>query len=291
MPELPEVEVTCRGLSKVLKLESSGSARPVKSLRKSSKFTQIQEFKFARKDLRFAIPIKQLRSLQGAQLLRIHRRAKYLLFETDKGMMVSHLGMTGTWSTHREFGSKLHDHVCIIMSDGESLIYNDPRRFGFIDFVKLGSLLEQHVLFKHLGVEPLSDNFDLQYLYQKLRNKQQPIKAAIMDQRIVVGVGNIYASEALFMAQISPLLAAHKLSKLRLQKLVLCIRQVLQTAIDHGGSSISDFTGAGGKLGYFQNSHQVYDRHGEGCVVCKQQIKSKVIAGRNTFWCPRCQKS
>jgi formamidopyrimidine-DNA glycosylase len=275
MPELPEVEVTKRGLEKLLKSKSQ---------------VFIQSIEFGRKDLRFPIPIARLKKLQGAEVLKLHRRAKYLLIETSQGVLISHFGMTGTWQSRQDFEPAAHDHVRLKFSGGISIIYRDPRRFGYIVYLPKLEDLRANKHFKHLGPEPLSADFDADYLWKALRKKSQKIKVAIMDQRLVVGVGNIYASEALFMSQINPLVLADKLSLEKCGRLVRAIKIVLKSAIERGGSSISDFAGVSGETGYFQSSHQVYDRKGQPCVVCAQQIRSKVLTGRNTFWCPCCQK-
>lgn len=289
MPELPEVEVVRRQLSAVLK------DKPV-----------IEAFCFYRKDLRDVMPQRELQKLVGAQINSVQRRAKYLLIETSKGGILSHLGMTGQWRVLNAKDSLVfenaksvvrgvHDHLRVILSTGESLVYRDPRRFGIFETYNPSLPENQNARLAHLGPEPLfEDQFDDVYLQQKLKGRAGPIKSVIMDQKLVVGVGNIYASEALFHAGIHPLLSAKKLvAKNRqqsLQALVLSIRKVLREAIGKGGSTIADFKSMSGDQGGFQNFHFVYAREGESCLKCKTKIKSCVVAGRSTFWCPTCQK-
>ncbi len=289
MPELPEVEVVRRQLSAVLK------DKPI-----------IEAFCFYRKDLRDIMPQKELQKLVGAQIISVQRRAKYLLIETSKGGILSHLGMTGQWRVLNAKDSLAfenaksvvrgtHDHLRVILSTGESLVYRDPRRFGIFETYNPSLPEKQNARLAHLGPEPLfEDLFDDVYLQQKLKVRAGPIKSVIMDQKLVVGVGNIYASEALFHAGIHPLLPAQKLAAKNrqesLQALVLSIRKVLSEAIEKGGSTIADFKSMSGDAGGFQNFHFVYGREGELCLKCKTKIKVCVVAGRSTFWCSSCQK-
>lgn len=270
MPELPEVEVVRRGLEDILK------DHPV-----------LEKIELKRKDLRSVIPEKKLRTLVGQRITSVDRRAKYLLLWTPKGAILSHLGMTGTWRVAPYGAEKPHDHVYLYFSGNLRLAYRDPRRFGCLDFVRN---IEKSPHLSELGPEPLSSDFTGEYLWQRLRSKKTSIKATIMDQKIVVGVGNIYASEALFAAKIKPTLSAQNLSLKQAGILVEEIKKVLTLSIQHGGSSISDFAQASGESGYFQTIFQVYGRKGEPCRVCGRPIKSKTVAGRNTFWCSSCQK-
>ncbi|WP_413942675.1 bifunctional DNA-formamidopyrimidine glycosylase/DNA-(apurinic or apyrimidinic site) lyase [Bdellovibrio sp. HCB-162] len=270
MPELPEVEVVRRGLEDILKDQPT-----------------LKKVELKRPDLREPIPAKKISTLVGEKLLSVERRAKYLLLWTKKGAMLSHLGMTGTWRVAPPGDERLHDHIYLHFSGGLRLAYRDPRRFGYFDFVQ--NPLE-HPKLKALGPEPLSSEFTGKELWESLRGKEVAIKIAIMDQKIVVGVGNIYASEALFAAGIKPTLPSHKLTRERADVLAKEIKKILTRSIEHGGSSISDFAQASGESGYFQTTFRVYDRAGEECVTCGQQVKSKVLGGRNTFWCSRCQK-
>lgn len=270
MPELPEVEVVRRGLEDILK------EHPI-----------LEKVELKRSDLREPIPLKKINSLIGQSLTSVERRAKYLLLWTEKGGMLSHLGMTGTWRVAPKGDERLHDHIYLYFSGNLRLAYRDPRRFGCFDFVQKPASV--HPKLKNLGPEPLDDSFTGLLLWQSLREKKTAIKVALMDQKIVVGVGNIYASEALFLARIRPTLPAEKLSREKAQILVREIKRILTLSIEKGGSSISDFAQASGESGYFQKTFRVYGRSGEKCVTCGQQIKSRVLGGRNTFWCPHCQ--
>jgi formamidopyrimidine-DNA glycosylase len=272
MPELPEVEVVKDNLQKNF-----------------AEHPQILCFKFFRSDLRDPIPQKELRALEGARLLNIRRRAKYLIFETEKGEFLSHLGMTGVWrleTSDLPLPKQVHDHVEIDFANGSRLIYNDPRRFGVLDIVNAKTLRKR---FSHLGPEPLDPGFTGQSLWRSLRGRNTTIKVSIMDQKFVVGVGNIYASEALFLAGIRPQTKAHRLSLELCEVLVQKIRQVLRKAIQAGGSTISDFAHTNGRSGDFQNHFKVYGRNGKKCLICGAKIKSEVLGGRSTFWCPGCQ--
>ncbi len=250
----------------------------------------ITQFKFLRKDLRDPMPIAKIKKLVGASVLKVHRRAKYLLLETSKGGLLSHLGMTGTWRLLNDSQNELmtHDHILIFLSDKQILAFNDPRRFGIFEVYDV-LMPEKSKRLKSLGPEPLGDDFSGETLWLKLRGKKSSLKAAIMDQKVVVGVGNIYASEALFLSGIKPTLRADKLSRERAEKLVSEIRKVLTLAIDSGGSSISDFKTFHGESGAFQNQFQVYDRDGEPCRVCNKPLSLIVVAGRSTYWCKVCQ--
>lgn len=270
MPELPEVEVVRRGLAEILK------DHPV-----------LKKIQLTRPDLREPIPIKKLRKLEGESLLSVERRAKYLLLWTARGAMLSHLGMTGTWRVAKPGEERDHDHIYLHFAGGLRLAYRDPRRFGCFDYVSDPGV---HPKLKDLGPEPLDEAFNGLALWEKLRGKNTALKVTLMDQKVVVGVGNIYASEALFAAGIKPHLQAQKLSRDRASVLVAEIKKILTRSIEVGGSSISDFAQASGESGYFQTTFRVYGREGQACVSCGQQIKARVLGGRNTFWCVRCQK-
>jgi formamidopyrimidine-DNA glycosylase len=271
MPELPEVEVVRRELSELL------AGQP-----------KIEKFEFKRKDLRDPIPIRQLSRFQGSKVLGVHRRAKYLLIETTAGGILSHLGMTGTWRVATEGDERLHDHIYLHFSGGLRLAFRDPRRFGIFETYEPLRPASSPRL-RNLGPEPLSQEFTGESLWRSFRKKTAPIKTAVMDQKIVVGVGNIYASEALFLAKIKPQKKAERLTKVQAEVLVASIKRVLQESIDRGGSSISDFAGADGESGSYQDHHQVYDRKDQNCVVCQTKIRHRVMAGRSTYWCPCCQ--
>jgi formamidopyrimidine-DNA glycosylase len=277
MPELPEVEVVKRGLERSL-------IQPPPSV------VRIERFEFLRRDLRYAIPVAKFKKLLGARLLKIARRAKYLIFTTDKGDFLSHLGMTGSWrKLALQQTERPHDHIKMhfLIDDAKEVwVYNDPRRFGIFDFLDQECLGQR---LGHLGPEPLLEDFTAEVLWRSFRRRSSSVKAAIMDQKIVVGVGNIYASEALFLAGIRPSVKAEKISRTQAEKLVAAIKSVLSQAIEAGGSTISDFKSADDQSGYFQTQHQVYDRAGELCRVCQTRIKVAVTAGRSTYWCPRCQ--
>lgn len=270
MPELPEVEVVRRGLQEILK------DQPV-----------LEKVELKRPDLREPIPAKKISTLVGQPVTSIERRAKYLLLWTPKGAMLSHLGMTGTWRVAPSGDERLHDHIYLYFSGNLRLAYRDPRRFGYFDFV---DRLEAHPKLVGLGPEPLDEKFDGRVLWGSLRGKSVALKVALMDQKVVVGVGNIYASEALFAAGLKPTLSAKKLSLEKATALVGEIKKILSRSIEAGGSSISDFAQASGESGYFQTTFRVYGRDGQPCVTCGQQVKSKILGGRNTFWCSRCQK-
>ena len=271
MPELPEVEVVCRQLAKL-----------------TADHPQIIDFEFKRKDLRDPMPIAQFKKMQGAKILAIKRRAKYILIETDKGGILSHLGMTGSWRIAGLGEERAHDHLYMQLSNGQRWAFRDPRRFGIFETYDI-LRQNQNKRLKSLGVEPLEKDFTAEHLLAQLKKRKIALKVALMDQKVVVGVGNIYASEALFLAQISPLMNASKLNMDKALRLVKAIRQVLTRAIEAGGSSISDFKNAENTEGYFQNSHAVYDRKDQLCVICETKIKSQVLGGRSTFWCPTCQ--
>lgn len=270
MPELPEVEVVRRGLEEILK------NRPV-----------LKKIELKRKDLRWPIPVKKIESLIGQRILSIERRAKYLLLWTPKGALLSHLGMTGTWRVAPVGDERDHDHIYLHFSGNLRLAYRDPRRFGCLDFAQNAA---PHPRLQDLGPEPLGSDFSGLTLWKSLVNKKIALKTALMDQKIVVGVGNIYASEALFAAKIKPDLPAQKLTRKQADILVDEIKKILSQAIKMGGSSISDFAQADGKSGYFQKSFCVYGRVNEPCLVCSQPVKSRILGGRNTFWCSSCQK-
>lgn len=270
MPELPEVEVVCRGLEQIT--------------RRHSKITKLE---FRRKDLRDPMPIATLQTFVGAKILKIQRRAKYILMHTEAGIILSHLGMSGSWrfENSNAFQDRTHDHVLIHLPGGV-LIYNDPRRFGI--FENIESETENKRL-KKLAPEPLSEDFTSEYLAAVLRNVQSPIKVAIMDQMKVVGVGNIYASEVLFHCGIRPTRKSALVTRVQASELVRQIKVVLQEAIAAGGSTIHSFVKSDGDAGCFQNQHLVYGREGLPCFVCESKIKQKYLGNRSTFWCPKCQ--
>lgn len=273
MPELPEVETVRAGLERLLGTDA-----------------RIARIELMRKDLRTAIPRELPRRLAGQPITGIRRRAKYLLWTTPAGSLLCHLGMTGSWRLAAAGEERDHDHCYLHLTDGRRLAFRDPRRFGLLGFVPPGGEAS-HPSLAGLGPEPLDATaFTPAYLHARCRGRRGPIKALIMDQAIVVGVGNIYAQEALFRAGIRPTRAAGRVPRDRLAALVTEIRSVLGEAIAAGGSTISDFRQAGGGSGYFQHNFQVYDRGGQPCRRCGSTLKSGVVGGRGTTWCPKCQR-
>jgi len=272
MPELPEVE------NVRVSLTSLGVVGQT-----------FQKIQLHRVGLRTPFPVGLSRKLKGQSLLAIHRRAKYLLFETESYYLISHLGMTGSWRVTQTSERGKHDHADLEFASGLTIVFNDPRRFGILDLSKKAELPSNR-WFKHLGLEPLDAEFTADWLFAQSRGLKGPIKGFLMDQRRVVGVGNIYASEALHAAGVRPTRAAGKISKDEAGRLVTEIRRILIEAIAAGGSTIRDYKNSKGESGSFQQRFLVYDRSGEPCLACKATVKSQVIAGRNTFWCPKCQR-
>jgi formamidopyrimidine-DNA glycosylase len=272
MPELPEVETTRLGISPHLIGQ------------------RIREIIIRRHDLRQPVS-DDLTELEGTTFVSVKRRSKYLRLETNThDVILIHLGMSGSLriiSPGEEW--KKHDHVGITLSNKLQLRYHDPRRFGLILRIA-ASEIQTHPLLANLGPEPLEEDFTGAYLHAALSNKSIPIKVAIMDAKIVVGVGNIYASESLFRSGIHPLLASNKLTKPRAEKLVSAIREVLTESITQGGTTLRDFLKSDGEPGYFKQRLFVYDRKGEPCRVCKTPISHQVLAQRATYWCGKCQK-
>ncbi len=272
MPELPEVENVKRSL---IELGAVGQ--------------KIARVELRRSGLRVKFPRGLAQQLLGQSVLAVHRRAKYLLIETNKFYLLSHLGMTGSWRAMTGDEYEKHDHAVLHFESGLRLVFNDPRRFGVLDFF-LKEKLAQSRWLKHLGIEPLADGFNGGYLFSLSRRVKAPIKAFLMDQRRVVGVGNIYASEALFGAAIKPTRLAGKITSKEADALAVCVREILARAIEAGGSTIRDYRNSNGEEGRFQAQFVVYDRSGEPCVKCATKLRSKFITGRNTFWCPKCQR-
>ena len=269
MPELPEVETVRRGLEPLLVGATIACVR------------------LMRHDLRTAIPADFSQRLRGSRVTAIRRRAKYLLIDTTAATILSHLGMTGTWRLAPAGEERTHDHCYLELGDGRRLAFRDPRRFGQLDFVAPD---DRHPSLDRLGPEPLGPDFTVDYLRERFAGRRQAVKVLIMDQAIVVGVGNIYAQEACFRAGLRPTLAAGSVSRERMATLIREIRQVLSAAIAAGGSTISDFRQAGGDAGYFQHDFQVYDRAGEPCLICAMRLRGKVLGGRSTVWCAQCQR-
>jgi formamidopyrimidine-DNA glycosylase len=268
MPELPEVETTKNGISPY-----ATEASIAKVVVRQSK-------------LRWPIDKRGLNTLVGQSINQCTRRGKYLQLETDKGSILIHLGMSGSLRIVEDEPPAKHDHVDIVLGNGKTIRYNDPRRFGCVLFNQEGV---EHPLLMKLGVEPLSSEFDDEFLFRHSRKRSVPVKALIMNGNILVGVGNIYAQEALFTSGIHPDRPASKISKKRYKRLTDNIKQVLEGAIQAGGSSLKDFTGADGKPGYFQQTLNVYGRKGEPCVDCGRKLTQLTIGQRSTIFCSRCQ--
>jgi len=269
MPELPEVETTLRGISPVL----LGRI--------------ISEIRVRNASLRLPVT-NEVQQACGQRVSSVRRRAKYLLIALDTGGLMIHLGMSGSLRICDEDDQpRKHDHVDIVLDSGHCLRFNDPRRFGLFCWWK--APVDQHPLLRHLGPEPLQDSFSGAYLYQKSRGRRGAVKIFIMDGKIVVGVGNIYASESLFMAGIHPGRAAGRISAARYEALVAAMCDVLERAIAQGGTTLRDFAGSDGKPGYFAQDLLVYGRESEPCFRCGTGIRNKVIGQRSSFYCPRCQ--
>jgi formamidopyrimidine-DNA glycosylase len=272
MPELPEVETTLRGLERPL------SGRSISSV------------VVRNPALRWPVPDELNDRVAGQPIRRLSRRAKYLLIHFDSGALILHLGMSGRLChLAQDEAPGKHDHVDLVLDSGAIVRLRDPRRFGAVLWSEGDPL--QHPLLKNLGVEPLQDDFDGTYLYRETRNRSAPIKNVLMDSHLVVGVGNIYASESLFRAGINPATPANRLGKQRCARLVQTVKDTLKEAILAGGSSLRDFFGADGNPGYFQQQYFVYGRTGESCRVCGTPIKTIRQGQRSTFFCVKCQAS
>ncbi|HLL31188.1 MAG TPA: bifunctional DNA-formamidopyrimidine glycosylase/DNA-(apurinic or apyrimidinic site) lyase [Allosphingosinicella sp.] len=271
MPELPEVETTVRGLVPVLEGR------------------RLVSVEARRADLRRAFPADLRQRLTGATVTGLSRRAKYGLIATDRGdTLVFHLGMSGRWRIDpAELGA--HDHFLLETDEGRRLSLNDPRRFGSLDLVPTGEI-GRSAPFAAMGPEPLGGGFTADDLLAALAGRSAPIKALLLDQRIVAGLGNIYVCEALHMAGIAPSRAGGRISRPRLERLVGAIQAVLIAAIEAGGSSLRDYARPSGELGYFSKQWRVYGREGEACG-CGSAIRRRSDSGRSTFFCPRCQRS
>jgi formamidopyrimidine-DNA glycosylase len=294
MPELPEVETVRLGLAPVLVGNS---------------FTSVEQ---RRGDLRFPLPKHFAKRLQGRTVDALDRRAKYLLARLDDGeVLVMHLGMTGRFSIDQANGKSLelgefeyeqkptpkHEHIVFHLADGTAVRYSDTRRFGLMDLIP-GATLPSHALFKGLGIEPLGPDFAPEWLASRLKGKATSIKAALVDQRLIAGIGNIYACEALFRAGISPMRLAGTLATKTgkptkaIDALVKAVKAVLGEAIKAGGSTLRDYARADGRLGRFQHSFKVYGREGKPCRKkgCRGTVRRIVQSGRSTFYCPNCQR-
>jgi formamidopyrimidine-DNA glycosylase len=269
MPELPEVETTRVGLEPLIN----------KRL--------VEEIKIYQKKLRWDIPKHLPSTLKGFIINGIDRRGKYLLFRFDIGTLIMHLGMSGSIRVvNQNEELKKHDHFEIYLDNNSSIRLNDPRRFGSVLFSSNG----EHKLLSSLGVEPLSDDFDSSHLYKLSRGKKQNIKTFIMDSHVVVGVGNIYACESLFMSSINPKSLAGSVSLKRYKLLTISIKDILKKAIRAGGTTLQDFSQVDGSPGYFKQTLSVYGREGKNCSSCSGKISRIVQNQRSTFYCKKCQK-
>ncbi|WP_170546497.1 bifunctional DNA-formamidopyrimidine glycosylase/DNA-(apurinic or apyrimidinic site) lyase [Ruegeria arenilitoris] len=283
MPELPEVETVRRGLTPAMEgvvIERADVNRP---------------------DLRWPFPDRMAERLTGQRVDRLRRRSKYILADLSSGeTLLIHLGMSGRMTVsgdplgqfvHEHPMPEKHDHVVFHMANGARVTFNDPRRFGAMDLLPTATA-EAHKLLSVLGPEPLGNDFHEQHLIEAFRGKNTPVKSALLDQGIVAGLGNIYVCEALYRAGVSPRRKARQISAARVAALVPIIRQVLQDAIEAGGSSLRDFRQADGELGYFQHSFDVYGREGEPCRTegCDAVVKRITQSGRSSFYCAQCQR-
>lgn len=268
MPELPEVETSRRGIAPYLV-----GAQIVRSLIRFPK-------------LRWPIPAEII-DLKNQPVLGLQRRAKYLILELPTGWIIIHLGMSGSLKILSEpQAANKHDHIDLELDNGKTLRYTDPRRFGAWLWT---NDIQQHPLLRLLGPEPLSYDFDAEYLIEQSKGKRLAIKQWLMDNKLVVGVGNIYASESLFSANLLPMRPAGTINTEEATGLVAAIKQVLQRSIDQGGTTLRDFLQSDGKPGYFAQQLQVYGRAGAPCFHCQNLILSQRLGQRNTFWCPHCQ--
>lgn len=269
MPELPEVETTRRGIEPHLRNQ------------------HIRQLLVRQRQLRWPIPAAA-KQAEGQRVLAVRRRAKFLLLDLEQGQLLIHLGMSGSLRVlPADTPPGKHDHVDLVLDSGQLLRFNDPRRFGAVLWSKRP---DSHKLLGHLGPEPLGPDFSGEQLWQQSRGRKQAIKTFIMDNKVVVGVGNIYAQEALFRAGIHPSRAAGRISRQRYQALAEAIRTVLGAAIEAGGTTLRDFTRADGQPGYFSQSLSVYGRGGEPCPTCGSEIRASRHGQRSTCYCPNCQR-
>lgn len=271
MPELPEVETVRRGIEGPL----AGQRIVATTVRDAR--------------LRWPVDPALAQWVTGATVSAVRRRAKYLLIETDRGHLMVHLGMSGRlYFVAAGTPAAKHDHIDWQLSNHTILRYTDPRRFGSVHW--LAGTETRHSLLDKLGPEPLSEEFDADYLYHRSRKRSAPIKSYVMDGHIVVGVGNIYANEALFRAGIRPTAAAGRVSRARYEKLVAAIKAVLAEAIAQGGTTLKDFVGGDGKPGYFKQALAVYGRGGQPCLICQSALRELRLGQRATVFCAHCQR-
>lgn len=270
MPELPEVETTCRGIA-----PSLVGHRIVAAVVRERR-------------LRWPLPRDFERSLAGRTVRRVRRRAKYILIDTDGGTLIAHLGMSGSLRVlTADTPTLAHDHVDLVLDSGRIVRFNDPRRFGSLHWASGDPAA--HPLLAALGPEPLGSDFDGEYLWRRARGRSVAVKLFIMNAQIVVGVGNIYASEALFRAGIRPGTQARRVSRARMEELARAIRAVLGEAIEVGGTTLRDYVNPDGTPGYFRQRLFVYERAGEACRRCRTPVRHLVQGQRSTYYCPTCQ--
>jgi formamidopyrimidine-DNA glycosylase len=270
MPELPEVETTRLGILPAIEQHIITAVR-------------IHQAR-----LRWPVP-PELSELVGQRINTIQRRGKYLIFTTATGHVLLHLGMSGSLRlTKASEPLRRHDHIELDSDSGWTLRFHDPRRFGCV--LWFSQPPEEHPLLATLGPEPLEGDFSGHYLFQRSRGRSAPIKSFLMDSHMVVGVGNIYANEALFHAGIHPLRAAGRISEARYEQLAIAIRQILSKAIQQGGTTLRDFVNSQGEPGYFQQALDVYGRSGQPCHHCRTPLKEARLSGRSTVYCPQCQR-
>ncbi len=271
MPELPEVETTRRGI------EPHVAGQIIAAV-------EVRQPK-----LRWRVPPGLSRKLKDARIECVERRGKYLLLRTSSGTLIVHLGMSGSLRmVSGETAPQVHDHVDVCLGNGVNLRLRDPRRFGAVLWTRSDPL--RHPLLAGLGPEPLSDAFNGRWLYQNARGRRAAVKTLIMNARVVVGIGNIYASEALFLAGINPARSARRISARRYQALAEAVKRVLEEALRQGGTTLRDFVNGVGEPGYFAQSLRVYGRQGEPCIRCGSLIKTRVLGQRASYFCPRCQR-
>lgn len=270
MPELPEVETTRRGILPYVQ------------------GFEVTDLKVRNRSLRQPVPITLKRSMNGRKVIAVKRRAKYLLFEFEHGHALIHLGMSGSLClVDPELPPRKHDHVDLHMSSGKVLRYHDPRRFGL--WLWTSEAIDEHPLIRHLGPEPLSHDFHGELLFQKSRKRKVAVKNFLMDGKTVVGIGNIYAAEALFEAGIRPTRQAGRVTRVQYQHLADASKRILAASIAQGGTTLKDFVGGDGEPGYFAQDLAVYGREGQPCGVCGSTIKGKIIGQRASCFCPQCQ--
>jgi formamidopyrimidine-DNA glycosylase len=273
VPELPEVEIVCRNLSSII-----------------GENKKVEGWDFYRNDLRGKIPKTELEKLIGQRILGVQRRAKYILIELEKHYVLSHLGMTGSWrAIENQHGwvPQKHDHIKLSLSAGVTLVYQDIRRFGFVECFPKNQLEKR---FEKIGAEPIDNIKNLTALQTKFKTLSSSIKVALMNQELVVGIGNIYASEILFLSKVSPIRKCSKVSHNEFQLIWKNSNKVLKKAIKKGGSTIENYKNSFGQSGNYQKDFFVYGRAEEGCRICATPIRQRSLGGRSTYWCPTCQK-